>query len=343
MIDNIYLIGIGTDIHLTRLQDEFRSRNIHAEILDPLANDAFHLQYNDEQSQFTVKIRLSSGTSIDTLKCSLMWHRVKVLPVPEPKTEIQQIEYLKLTETKSFWRNLSQISTAKFINDFEAIEYHRSKAAQLQIASKLGLQIAPTCISSNAKEITGFRRMFGDCLIKPLMTPRVPGTENVKPLSMHAIWISAEEYIDTQEFSAFPIIIQQYIEKTYELRIFVFANSVTAFKIDSQNSKEGKIDWRLAQTEDIFEEIRIPGILENKLIQYLQISGLDTGSFDFIVDKSGHYVFLECNPSGQWAWLEDPNNDYLPITRNIVDQIATGYTPISYLNAKSILNGEKCD
>jgi len=28
------------------------------------------------------------------------------------------------------------------------------------------------------------------------------------------------------------------------------------------------------------------------------------GSMDVIVDQNGDYWFLECNPQGQWGWLD---------------------------------------
>ena len=31
---------------------------------------------------------------------------------------------------------------------------------------------------------------------------------------------------------------------------------------------------------------------------------LNFGAFDFVVTPSGEYFFLECNPNGQWLWIE---------------------------------------
>ena len=36
------------------------------------------------------------------------------------------------------------------------------------------------------------------------------------------------------------------------------------------------------------------------MAEYLSKVGLDTGVFDFIKSSSGEYIFLECNPHGQW-------------------------------------------
>jgi glutathione synthase/RimK-type ligase-like ATP-grasp enzyme len=31
---------------------------------------------------------------------------------------------------------------------------------------------------------------------------------------------------------------------------------------------------------------------------------LNFGCFDFIVTSNNDYIFLECNPNGQWLWIE---------------------------------------
>ncbi|GAA5764612.1 hypothetical protein [Streptosporangium roseum] len=43
--------------------------------------------------------------------------------------------------------------------------------------------------------------------------------------------------------------------------------------------------------------------------------GLSFGAFDFGLTGDGIPVFLECNPNGQWGWLEDATG--LPIAAAI--------------------------
>jgi hypothetical protein len=38
---------------------------------------------------------------------------------------------------------------------------------------------------------------------------------------------------------------------------------------------------------------------------YLEAFGLNFGCFDFAVSQSGETAFLECNPNGQWLWVEE--------------------------------------
>jgi hypothetical protein len=42
------------------------------------------------------------------------------------------------------------------------------------------------------------------------------------------------------------------------------------------------------------------------------------GTFDFSV-ASDEWWFLECNPNGQWAWLQDETN--IPISAALADAL----------------------
>ena len=54
----------------------------------------------------------------------------------------------------------------------------------------------------------------------------------------------------------------------------------------------------------------------------LAVEGMKRGAFDFIVTPSGEYVFLECNPNGQWLWIEMETE--LKISEAIADALETG-------------------
>lgn len=45
--------------------------------------------------------------------------------------------------------------------------------------------------------------------------------------------------------------------------------------------------------------------------------GLAYGAFDFAIRPDGRWVFLECNPCGQYGWIEDVLS--VPITETIAD------------------------
>ncbi|MFC5183451.1 hypothetical protein [Actinomadura harenae] len=41
------------------------------------------------------------------------------------------------------------------------------------------------------------------------------------------------------------------------------------------------------------------------MVRYLKVFGLEFGCFDFGLTERDEPVFFECNPNGQWSWLEE--------------------------------------
>ena len=75
-------------------------------------------------------------------------------------------------------------------------------------------------------------------------------------------------------------------------------------KIESQSGRRTRTDWRRDQGRRMYRPGRLsPGTLR-KLLEFHRRSGLVYAAYDMIVTKAGKEVFLECNPGGQWLWLE---------------------------------------
>jgi hypothetical protein len=72
----------------------------------------------------------------------------------------------------------------------------------------------------------------------------------------------------------------------------------------------------------LIDEYSLPSDIAGKCIAYTQRSGLLFGAFDFAVDKKGRFWFLEDNPNGQWAFIEQRTRQ--PIGRSIAALLAGG-------------------
>jgi len=49
----------------------------------------------------------------------------------------------------------------------------------------------------------------------------------------------------------------------------------------------------------------VPDEIAHRRILFIQKMGLGFGAFDFVEQHDGKIVFLECNPNGQYGWLEE--------------------------------------
>jgi glutathione synthase/RimK-type ligase-like ATP-grasp enzyme len=128
-----------------------------------------------------------------------------------------------------------------------------------------------------------------------------------------------------ETFSQTVSYLQNYIEKAYELRITVVGKKVFACKIDSQplDDNKGKIDWRQGYEHGLKHEVYdLPQAISERCVLFLQQFGLHFGCFDFIVTPASDFVFLECNPNGQWLWIEDATG--LEISKAIAAALIKG-------------------
>ncbi|MBM6497958.1 hypothetical protein H9X54_001390 [Flavobacterium macrobrachii] len=103
----------------------------------------------------------------------------------------------------------------------------------------------------------------------------------------------------------FPSLLQEYIQKKYELRIFFLNDKLYSMAIFSQESEQTKIDYRNYQKEKPNRRVpyKLPIEIEEKLIFFMRKIELNSGSIDMIVTYSNEYYFLEVNPVGQFGAL----------------------------------------
>jgi hypothetical protein len=120
-----------------------------------------------------------------------------------------------------------------------------------------------------------------------------------------------------------PVILQPYVDKAIELRVTVVGDRVFTASIDSQSSRLTRLDWRhYEDTSVAYRPYELPAELERRCVAYVASFGLSYGALDFIVTPDGEYVFLEINPNGHWAWIEESTG--LPIGAAIADWLLDG-------------------
>src|SRR5690606_24038940 len=107
-------------------------------------------------------------------------------------------------------------------------------------------------------------------------------------------------------------------EKGYEVRATVVDDAVLAARIDSRPG-EALVDWRSDPGSVRYSRTALPDDVVDRLCQLVNALRLRFAAVDLIVDPHGQVWFLEANPNGQWAWIEDATG--LPITAAITDAL----------------------
>ena len=201
---------------------------------------------------------------------------------------------------------LYQSMDMKWLGHPHRDKYASSRVVQLSLANKLGWRTPDTIISRNPKHIKEFAVKHKDLAIKPLGEKGITDGSNWTPYFTSRI--TGEQILGSPDLqiSTTYNYLQGYIEKKNEWRITVIGDKVFPCIIHSQDSEMGKTDWRTVDYATVrHEKGKIPDQFSKELVQYLKFLGIPFGAFDFILTPENEFVFLECNPNGQWLWIED--------------------------------------
>lgn len=203
---------------------------------------------------------------------------------------------------------------------------HR-KMLQLRFAREAGFTIPQSLITNNSKEALEFCEKIGwNVAIKSLGAISVTSHQE-KSQIQYGIFtrkIGKEELMMLQDkIGHMPTLFQEYIEKDYELRITCVGDKIFSCRIDSQGNDLTREDFRFDSRKLIHKAFDCAKIHEN-LLDYMRAFKINFGCFDIAVTKDGGYVFFECNPNGQWLWIEELTA--MPIGKAIAEMLVTGST-----------------
>ncbi|TZG34241.1 hypothetical protein [Agrobacterium sp. B1(2019)] len=191
------------------------------------------------------------------------------------------------------------------------------KPRQLIAAVRIGFRIPEGVITNDFVEVDRLMKS-GPVVGKPLKTSIVseegPGS---------IVFTSALAGIlpeDAPAISLCPAIYQREIIKDADIRVTVVGSLVFAVAIHSQVTEVSRVDWRRGSNPELLHEaITLPAPIKDKCVALVEELNLRFGAIDLIRDINGEYWFLECNPNGQWAWIE--NRTGVRISAAIVDEL----------------------
>ncbi len=151
-------------------------------------------------------------------------------------------------------------------------------------------------------------------IIKPLSIGKIATSSGIGIIQTNLM--HDEDCYDNIELT--PVYIQNYVQKSYEVRVTVIDDNYFAVKIISDNS----VDWRNGNNQ--YELIDVPEEIRECIQKMMKEFQLRFGAIDYIVDDDGNWYFLEINPNGQWQWLECILN--LSISDSIMEVLIGGET-----------------
>lgn len=309
----ILLFSYKCDVHPSKVLDILEGWGISVFRLNTeaiISDYNFSWWANNKECDFFIENRIS-GRRIYGSQITAIWDRRYTDPSELSAGCVNEdIDNYKLAEAKAFLDFLRYYlkdiySIGSIVNDTIA----ESKFLQLLIAQQLGMSIPDTCVSNIKSELLDRLCNNNYLCLKSLSGGNVLDKDSNQEYTLYTQRVDNKVLcqIDHQVFAETANCIQKYIEKRCELRVIVCCDDIVTCRIDSQHLSEdkGKIDWRQGYDYGLqVEIIETPECIHDFCLEFLQRLNLNFGCFDFIVTPNDEYVFLECNPNGQWLWIE---------------------------------------
>jgi ATP-grasp ribosomal peptide maturase len=116
-------------------------------------------------------------------------------------------------------------------------------------------------------------------------------------------------------------LFQEQIPKDHEIRLTVVGRDMFPAVIHA-GSEASRVDWRSDYDALTYDTCEVPDTVRAGVLGWMDHFRLNFGAFDFAVTPAGEWVMFECNPSGEWSWIQ--NRVGLPIAAHIAELLAGG-------------------
>ena len=313
--------------HLQRNGDKYFRLNTESLLTDYLIS----FSYKDQSVDLHIENKIN-GKTLSSNEVISVWERRPNSPVlPEINNEkiklVVEDEADELTKwIRHFFINCRMIGSSVWDRPNE------SKLRQMDVASRVinelrsKIKLPHTLLTNSKKDLEQFSNNKKEIVLKPISADGLMLDDKLEiPFTSRKVNSKNINVITQDDLELCPSFMQEYVEKNYELRITVIGEKILCCKIDSQKLPKGngREDWREGYEHglsEVEEWIDCPDEIQEFITLYMQKMNLNFGCFDFIYAKNNSFYFLECNPNGQWMWLEEDLG--IPISESIANFLA---------------------
>ncbi|WRH66595.1 MAG: hypothetical protein RSE13_24060 [Planktothrix sp. GU0601_MAG3] len=296
---NILILGDASDAHAAHIKNALTQAGASVDYLDTYQFPR-QLRLSWQPDTQVGYLTLPGGCQLNFQDIhSIFWRNFSGVYVAPFKDSNQQ--KVAFNDSMSTVRSLMQSCPGRWINSWQAYQFHKEKPLQLSRAKQIGVTIPATLISNNPEQVREFVQTYKKVIFKP-----VYGGAHTKFVT--------EAHLESNRLqralSLSPVTIQEYIPGT-NIRSYVIGESVYSAEIRSQS-----LDFR----EDLEAElirIDLPAAVEKQCLAISKAFMLEWTAIDWRVNPTGEYVFLEANPSPMFIHFERQTG--FPITQELVN------------------------
>lgn len=279
----------------------------------------FDLEVTLSASSSDFLLTKSDGETISNSSVSAVYFRQPIAP-SVPDTVAYADRPFVCRELKEALRSLWRlIDRDIWLNHPCDLWLASNKIEQLSIARSLGFLIPETCVTMTESRVRAFHRVHGGRVVCKAVKHGFTRRENI--VTVATTKRIAQQFLSGfDDYAPVPMIYQREISKLFDVRVTVVGEQVFATAIYSQDHPETEVDWRLWDVGAFdlkHEAIQLPDPIARRCRAITHHFGLKYSAIDLVKGTDNEFYFLELNPNGQWAWIEQKVG--YPIRDSIID------------------------
>lgn len=197
------------------------------------------------------------------------------------------------------------------------------KPLQYSVAARAGLTVPTTLVTNRAPAVYRFTQSAPAGVVqKPLSTNLIFEDGQYKMGYTHLV--TDVDLADLRGLDTTAHHLQEWAPKVTECRAVVVGEDIFCVAIHA-GSEQSYVDYRADFEHNTYEEIELPELVLKGMRMFMAELGLIYGAFDLVIgppneDGDQEISFLECNPGGQYQFLEVTAG--VPITDSLVALLA---------------------
>ena len=315
----IVVISHSADVHAQRVLERLASRSEEAflfDIADFPDRATLTMDFADPVKPQPFVDHTSLGR-MALADASAVWWRRPQSPSLEAVTDQDALGF-----THGEWYEatygLYRLLDCPWMNPPDANEAASRKAWQLRVASRLGLRVPDTVMTSDRAAAMRFveRHGMGNVIYK-IFT------------ATHQVWretrkLTVDDVRMLDGLRLAPVIFQEYIPAVADLRVTIVGDELFTMAIDSRRSAY-EVDFRVNLAEARTSASQLPLDVETALRALMRELGLVYGAVDLRLTPEGEHVFLEINPAGEFLFSEHGSGH--PLTEAVASWLANPRSP----------------
>lgn len=184
-----------------------------------------------------------------------------------------------------------------------------NKLDVLSLAASIGFSVPRSAVVSSKTGLRQCKEEWGRIITKSMHEGISVNASGVLINGQRTEEIT-EEVLQSMADSFFPSLVQQLIEKQFEIRVFFFRQQFYALATFTQHNAKSLIDGRAIDIQRPNRQVPylLPDEVRTQISTLMEKLRLDYGSLDLIYTTDNDYCFLEVNPYGQYGFLSEAGN-----------------------------------